>query len=164
MAQHAAITKMDRQTAKFLHSEVDKALTEVAKRFGLVYSSGSGSFDDQEYRAKGVFALPLSLVKTKEVSTDMISFGMAKRGTQVAVKSPNPAHRRGTILSARRTKYVVDFGDGREFLVPFAACSSLTPEADALTSRSSLTQTPAPVNMADLSLAELRKLAMEGAR
>lgn len=119
------IEAIDRPTAKILHHAINEALKKVAQDFGLEYTGKNGTFNDGEFRTGVVFRTPLApteipacFAKNPVGMSNIVKDGLAKRGWQVRFGKDICM-----VIEARKTRYVLQFPNGKQYLVPFGACS-----------------------------------------
>ena len=137
---------MDRNTARVVSERIQQIIREAATNDPILkdytISVGGGSFDNASLRTKLNILhknppMPAKLVTETSVSNlgtispQMLAMGLAPAGTPII----SPRGRQGTIIEARRVKYLyVEEGTGKQWVCHFRAVqldTSRLPQAAA---------------------------------
>lgn len=110
---------MNKNLAKQIGDRVVELTKDaIKKEFGLDVSKAGGSYDFTEFKMKLSISEPLKELPRSAVtiSEEHLRLGLAERGTVVIQGA-----QKYVIVSAKRTKYVVDLipSNGKKYVVPF---------------------------------------------
>ena len=113
---------IDKATARALSERILSLIKDtIKKEFGYDVNRTSGSYNDTTYNMKLEISKPLEALpkSTAKVTTEMLHYGMAPRGT--AVTFGNKTYR---VIKARKSKYLVQLEgatDNKQYVIPFEA-------------------------------------------
>jgi hypothetical protein len=116
------LNNMDNILVKQIHNELNDAIKQILDKHNLNIVGNHVSYNQTEFNIS-IKSVEINKSIQKPIDKDVLQYGFALPGTPAYINDRG-IEKKVIILSARRTKYVIEFVDnpGKQFLIPFKGC------------------------------------------